>query len=165
MLRDITTTFNTWNINEVEFEKIQGAIPNQNQELPSTTEITLPKAQLGIAKLFEVSKEVHLLTELDLNVRFTETNDLISSDALSIDPAIGFQADYNNIAFVRLGFGNFQNELQFNGVTELTFQPNLGAGFKHKGIQVDYALTNIGSVGNALYSNVFSLKINFEQFK
>ena len=165
MLRDITTTFNSWNIDEVEFKKIQGAIPGQNQELPESTEITLPKAQLGIARLFEVSKDVHLLTELDLNLRFTKTNDIISSDAVSIDPAIGFQADYNNIAFLRLGFGNFQNELQFNGVEELTFQPNLGAGFKYKGIQIDYALTNIGSVGNALYSNVFSIKIDFGKFK
>ena len=165
MLRDITTTFNSWSIDEIEFEKIKNAIPNQNQELPETIEITLPKAQLGVARLFEVSKDVHLLTEFDLNIRFTETNDIISSDGLSIDPALGFQADYNNIAFVRLGFGNFQNELQFNGVTELTFQPNLGAGFKYKGIQIDYALTNIGSVGNALYSNVFSIKINFDQFK
>ena len=52
MVRDITTTYNTWNINEEEFETIRNAIPGENQELPETTEITLPKAQLGISKKY-----------------------------------------------------------------------------------------------------------------
>ena len=55
MLRDITTTYNSWSIDEKEFEKIQNAIPDQNQELPESTEITLPKAQVGIARKFNIS--------------------------------------------------------------------------------------------------------------
>ncbi|WP_111708415.1 putative type IX sorting system protein PorV2 [Lutibacter citreus] len=165
MLRDITTTYNTWSIDKKEFEKIQNAIPDQNQELPETTEITLPKAQLGIARKFKVSKDFNLLSELDLNLRFTETNDIISTELVSIDPAIGFQLDYTNIVFLRAGFGNFQKEMQFDLTEETSFQPNFGIGFNYKGIQIDYALTNIGSVGNALYSNIFSIKVNFKNFK
>jgi len=165
MLRDITTTFNSWSIDEQEFEKIKNAIPDQNQELPETTELTLPKAQLGIARKFGLSKDFHLLSEIDLNLRFTKTNDIISSDIVSIDPAIGFQADYMDIVFLRAGVGNIQNELQFDNTKEVSFQPNFGVGFKYKGIQIDYALTNIASVGNALYSNVFSLKLDFDYFR
>jgi hypothetical protein len=33
MLRDITTTYNVWNIVK-EYQKIADAIPGQNQELP-----------------------------------------------------------------------------------------------------------------------------------
>lgn len=44
------------------------------------------------------------------------------------------------------------------------YNPNLGIGFKFRGIQIDYALTNIGSVGNALYSNIFSLKFDLSYF-
>ncbi len=165
MLRDITTTFNSWSIDENEFEKIKNAIPDQNQELPESTEITLPKAQVGIAKQFEVSRDFNLLTEVDLNVRFTKTNDLISSDIVSIDPAFGFQLGYMNTVFLRGGIGNIQNELQFDNSKELVFQPNFGVGFKYKGIQLDYALTNIASTGNALYSNVFSIKIAFNNFR
>ncbi|WP_298368940.1 PorV/PorQ family protein [uncultured Lutibacter sp.] len=164
MLRDITTTFNSWNIDEKEFEKIQNAIPDENQELPETTEITLPKAQLGVARYFKVGKDFNLLGELDLNLRFTETNDIISTDFVSIDPAIGFQLDYTKIVYLRLGFGNFQKELQYDFTEETSFQPNFGVGFNYKGIQIDYALTNIGSVGSALYSNIFSIKVNFENF-
>jgi len=165
MLRDITTTFNSWSIDKDEFEKIKNAIPDQNQELPESTEITLPKAQLGIAKQVKFSRDFNLLTEVDLNLRFTKTNDLISSDIVSIDPAFGFQLGYMNTVFLRGGIGNLQNELQFDNSKELVFQPNFGVGFNYKGIQLDYALTNIASIGNALYSNVFSIKIAFDNFR
>lgn len=165
MLRDITTTFNTWSINEGEFNKIKNAIPDQNQELPANTEITLPKAQIGVARKFDITRDFNLLTELDLNLRFTETNDIISTSVVSIDPSFGFQVAYLKTVFLRGGIGNFQNELQFDGSKELVMQPNFGVGFKYKGIQIDYALTNIASIGNALYSNVFSIKVDFDYFR
>lgn len=165
MLRDITTTFNTWSIDEGEFEKIKNAIPDQNQELPENTEITLPKAQIGVARKFEINRDFNVLTELDLNLRFTETNDIISSSIVSIDPSFGFQVDYLKTVFLRGGIGNIQNEIQFDGSKELVMQPNFGIGFKYKGIQIDYALTNIASIGNALYSNVFSIKVDFDYFR
>ncbi len=165
MLRDITTTYNSWSIDKKEFEKIQNAIPDQNQELPETTEITLPKAQIGVARKFNISNDFNLLSEIDLNFRFTKTNAIISSDAVSIDPALGFQLDYTDLVYLRAGIGNFQKELQFDASTETSVQPNFGVGFKYRGIQIDYALTNIGSVGTALYSNVFSIKVDFENFR
>jgi len=165
MLRDITTTYNSWSIDETEFEKIQNAIPDQNQELPETTEITLPKAQIGVARKFNISKDFNLISELDLNLRFAKTNDVISSDFVSVAPALGFQLDYTDLVYLRAGIGNIQKELQFDTTTETSIQPNLGMGFKYKGIQIDYALTNIGSVGAALYSNVFSIKVDFENFR
>jgi hypothetical protein len=161
MARDITTTFNSWAINKNEFDKIKDAIPGQNQELPATTEITKPKLQLGVAKEFRIGRFLNLLTEVDLNVRFAKTNDLFSSDAGSIDPAIGFQLDYDNIVYLRAGVGNFQNITQFDNSKSLSLQPNFGVGFNYKGIQVDYALTNIGSVGNALFSNIFSITFDY----
>jgi hypothetical protein len=50
MVRDITTTYNVWNIDEKEYQKIADAVPGQNQELPESTEITAPKAQMGLKK-------------------------------------------------------------------------------------------------------------------
>ncbi|WP_439129433.1 PorV/PorQ family protein [Polaribacter sp.] len=161
MARDITTTFNSWAINEVEFDKIKDAIPGQNQELPETTEITKPKLQLGVAKDFRIGRFFNLLTEVDLNVRFAKTNDILSSDAASIDPAVGFQVDYDQLVYLRAGVGNFQYITQFDNTKSVSLQPNFGVGFNYKGIQVDYALTNIGSVGNALYSNIFSITFDF----
>ena len=71
----------------------------------------------------------------------------------------------SRLCHFRQHIGNMQNELQFDKSKELVFQPNFGVGFKYKGIQLDYALTNIASIGNALYSNVFSIKIAFDNFK
>ena len=161
MARDITTTFNSWSINETEFDKIKDAIPGQNQELPETTEITKPKLQVGVARAFRIGSLFNLLTEVDLNIRFAKTNDIFSSEVGSINPAIGLQLDYDNIVYLRTGFGNFQNTTQFDNSTSLSFQPNFGLGFNYRGIQIDYALTNIGSVGNALFSNIFSLTFDY----
>lgn len=165
MVRDITTTFNSWNINEDEFEKIKNAIPGQNQELPETTEVTKPKAQLGIAKRWRIGRFFNLLSEVDLNVRFAQTNDLIATSTFSIDPSLGLQLDYDDIVYLRFGLGNFQYQTQFDNTQELSIQPNFGVGFKYRGIQVDYALTNIGSVGNALFSNIFSITLDYSFYR
>lgn len=165
MARDITTTFNVWAINETEFDKIKNAIPGQNQELPETTEITKPKLQVGIARSFSIGRYFNLLTEVDLNMRFAETNDVISTAFLSIDPAFGFQLDYDRLVYLRVGAGNFQNVREFDNTESLSVQPNFGLGFKYKGIQIDYALTNIGSVGNALFSNIFSIKFDYSFYR
>ena len=165
MLRDITTTYNVWNINEDEYDKIKDAVEGQNQELPESTEITLPKAQFGLAKKFEFHYDYTLLAAVNLNMQFARTNDIIASDAVSVDPALGFEFGYTDLVFLRAGVGNFQNVAQLDGSTKVGFQPNIGLGFKYKGIQVDYALTDLGDQSAALYSNIFSVKVDLGIFR
>lgn len=165
MARDITTTFNAWSIDEEKFAEIQGAVEGQNQELPETTEITIPKLQLGMARKFVYHYDFSLLAEVDLNFRFAETNDVISTSFASITPSLGLEFAYIDMVYVRGGVGNFQNIQQLDGTDSVGFQPNIGVGFKYKGIQVDYALTDIGDQSAALYSNVFSLKLDWEIFR
>lgn len=165
MLRDITTTYNVWAIDEDKFEEIQDAVEGQNQELPESTEITLPKAQLGIAKKFEFHYDYTLLAAVNLNMQFAKTNDLFATDAVSIDPALGFEFGYTDLVFLRAGVGNFQDVEQIDGSTKVSFQPNIGLGFKYKGIQVDYALTDLGDQSAALYSNIFSVKVDLSIFR
>ena len=165
MARDITTSFNTWSINEEKFSEIQGAIAGQNQELPETTEITLPKLQVGIARKFTYHSDYTFLTEVDLNMRFTQTNDLISTSAVSMTPSLGFEFGYIDMIYLRGGVGNFQTIQQLEGDQGTGFQPNIGVGFSYQGIQIDYALTDIGDQSAALYSNVFSIKLDLSIFK
>lgn len=165
MLRDITTTYNVWNINEEEYNKIKGAVAGQNQDLPQSTEITMPKAQFGVSKRFNLHNETSLLASGNLNMQFTETNDLINSNIVSIDPALGLEYDYTDLVFVRAGVGNFQNITQIDNTKKVGFQPNIGLGFRYKGIQIDYALTDLGDQSAALYSNIFSLKVDLSIFK
>ena len=163
MARDITTTYNTWTIDEEKFEEVRGAVENQNQDLPETTEVTLPKLQIGVARTFEFHYDHILSAEVDLNMRFIQTNDIISSSSVSATPAIGLEYGYIDMVFVRAGAGNFQNVQGIDGDETLNFQPNIGVGFKYRGISVDYALTNIGN-GDDLYSNVFSVNIDLSVF-
>ncbi|PVW16578.1 putative type IX sorting system protein PorV2 [Marixanthomonas spongiae] len=165
MARDITTTFNAWSIDEEEFSTIQGAVEGQNQELPETTEITIPKLQLGVSRKFVFHYDFSLLAEVDFNFRFAQTNDIFSTSFTSMTPAAGLQFGYIDLVFVRAGVGNFQNIQQLDGSDSVGFQPNIGVGFKYKGIQVDYALTDIGDQSAALYSNVFSLKLDWSVFR
>ena len=165
MARDISTTYNSWSINESRLDDIQNAINGQNQEAPNSTEITMPKIQLGVSKLHNINYDYSLLTSFDLIMKFEQNNNLISSEFVSINPAIGLELGYTESVFLRLGIGNFQNEIDYSNSTNLTFQPNFGVGFKLRDIEIDYAFTDIGDQSVALYSNIFSLKVDFNIFR
>ena len=109
MARDITTTYNAWSIDDDRLADIQNAIDGQNQTAPETTEITIPKLQIGVAKKHTFHYDYSLLVEFDLNVRFAENNDIISTSFASINPALGFEFGYTDLVFLRGGLGNFQN--------------------------------------------------------
>ena len=165
MLRDITTTYNVWSIDEAAYNSIKDVIGGQNQELPENTEITLPKAQFGMSKKFEFHNDTSLLAAANLNMSFARTNAIFSTDGLSVDPALGFEYGYNDLVFIRAGVGNFQNVVQIDNTKKVGFQPNVGLGFKYKGIQIDYALTDLGDQSAALYSNIFSVKVDLSIFR
>ena len=165
MILDITTTYNVWNIDEEEYQKIADAVPGQNQELPESTEITAPKVQLGLSKKYIIHYDYSILAAANLNMRFAKTKDIIATDYVSIDPALGLEFGYTDLVFLRAGVGNFQNVQQLDNTEKIGFQPNIGLGFKYKGIQVDYALTDLGNQSTALYSNIFSLKVDLSLFR
>lgn len=165
MARDITTSVNTWSINEEEFAKISNAVTDQNQDLPETLEITIPKLQLGINRNWEINYDYTIKAEVDLLLRFTQTNDIFSSASVSASPAAGFEFGYTGLVFLRAGVGNFQEITQLDGSNRIGFQPNIGVGFQYKGIHIDYALTDIGDQSAAIYSNIFSLKLDWELFR
>ena len=165
MVRDITTTYNIWNIDEDKYNEIKDAVAGQNQDAPESTEITAPKAQLGIAKKFEFNYDYSLLAAVNLNMQFARTNDIIASELVSIDPALGLEFGYLDLVFLRAGVGNFQNVEQIDSSKQVNFQPNIGLGFKYKGIQIDYALTDLGDQSAALYSNIFSVKVDLSIFR
>ncbi len=112
-------------------------------------------------------KKIFLLLFFISQIAYSQTLRKYSNEFLSIgvDPAFGFQFDYIDMIYLRGGIGNIQNQLEFDESRSGIFQPSLGVGFRYQGIQIDYALTNIGNVGNALYSNIFSLKVDFDYYR
>jgi len=80
-----------------------------------------------------------------------------------MEPMVGFEAGYKNIIFLRGGVGNIQKAKDVFGKDQTTFQPNLGIGLRIKSLTIDYALTDIGDQSVALYSNIFSLKLDINK--
>ncbi len=164
MGRDITSTYNAWSY--TLDERTLEVFELTGNEIPSNgLEITLPKLILGAAREFPIGERFGLLAEVNmLNTFDGKRNTVISSYAISIDPSIGFEADYNQMVFLRAGLGNIQRvQAEIGQQLETSLQPNIGLGIRIKRFQLDYALTDIGDQSVALYSNVFSLKIDFEK--
>ncbi|HEY8399817.1 MAG TPA: PorV/PorQ family protein [Cytophagaceae bacterium] len=158
MAKDITGTFNAWTHNTSLVRDVYAQTGNTIPE--NSIEVTLPKLILGAGRYIKVHKKVGILAAADLDLTFDgKRNVLIKSDLASIDPKVGIEADYQNLVFLRLGVGNFQQIKEFDNGTSTSFQPNFGVGVKIKRISIDYALTDIGNASEALYSNVFSLKL------
>ncbi|MBL4654829.1 MAG: PorV/PorQ family protein [Bacteroidia bacterium] len=166
MGRDITSTFNAWNftlsdrVKEV-WQLTDNIIPQNHLEL------TLPKLILGGAYKLKISPKFELLTSIDLDMTFDgQRNVLLGSKFVNIDPHWGFELGYRGIVYLRGGLGNYQRATDIeSGSLVSDFQPNIGLGLRIKKLRIDYALTDIGDQSVALYSNVFSLRIDFEQKK
>jgi len=162
--RDITTTFNAWSFNLTEEEKL--IFQKTDNDIPvSSTELTLPRLILGAA--FHTKKgKMSYLAEADLNISTNGTKaGVFSSNRYAIDPTIGVEVGFANRVFIRAGVGNIQSVINPSAIDAiertLEFQPNIGMGLKLGRLNVDYALTNIGSVSGILVSHVFSVTLDF----
>lgn len=158
--RDVTSTFNAWSFTLDDatvavFEATDNEIPQDGLEL------TLPRLILGVAREFTFNEKFSLLGEINLVNTFDgRRNVVISADPISIEPVVGLEASYQKMVFLRAGVGNIQRHLNELNSEEWGFQPNMGVGVKIKSISIDYALTNIGNTSQALYSHVFSLRLD-----
>jgi hypothetical protein len=159
MARDVTTTFNAWTHNT---ELVKDVYTQTGNEIPDNSiEVTLPKLIFGAARNFTIKKNFGLLASADLDFTFDgKRNVLVKSNFASIDPHIGIEADYKKIVYLRLGMGNIQQIRDFDEDKYTSIQPNFGIGVRiNNRFFIDYALTDIGNASEALYSNVFSLKV------
>lgn len=165
MLRDVTTTFNSWSHNAELVREIYALTDNV---VPlNSLELTLPQAILSATRDFEVSEDFAIQAVLDLNLTFDgQRNTVVSTDIVSIEPRAGLELGYKQIAYLRAGAGNVQRLKDFNDSHYTSFQPSFGLGFLlSERIYVDYALTDIGSISETPYSHVFSVKVKVNPLK
>lgn len=157
VLRDATNTFNAWSFNSDELE-ITVLDSTFNTISSNELELTLPKALLGVARVFTLNPEFSLLAEIDADLTFDgQKHQLISNDFVSIDPHVGIELNYRDFLFFRGGIGNVQEVRDFDGES-WSMQPSIGLGLKIWIFELDYALTDIGDQSIADYSNIFSLR-------
>jgi len=165
MGRDITGTFNAWSFNLTEKQK--ATFIQTGNEIPSTSlEVTVPKLILGATRTFNFwSDRISVLGEVNfINTFDGERNTVIKTNIWSLEPAFGTEVGYKGIVYLRGGLGNIQKQLNDNASQFITtVQPNFGVGVTYKIFTLDYALTDIGDRSTALYSNIFSLKIELNK--
>lgn len=155
--RDITGTFNAWIFHTEKLEEVFELTGNVIPE--NSVEITTPSLHLGSARKFRLTEQITALAELDLRFYFDgQRQVLLPLGFTGIDPYIGTEWIYNGWIAVRLGFGQFQWAESLDSGQELNLQPNIGIGINFKNLRIDYALTDIGDLAAAQYSNLVSLR-------
>ncbi len=158
-LRDATSTFNAWSF---ETEQLEDVFLQTGNEVPeNSVELTLPKLIIGAGRYFKLSEKFGAYAELDADFTFDgKRNVLLKSDAVSVDPHLGVELNYDKMIFVRGGVGSMQEITDFDGKS-FEVQPSLGIGLKLWNFTIDYALTSVGD--EFFYSNIFSLKYSFNR--
>ncbi len=161
-LKDVTTTFSLWNFNNKELNITIGD-STFNKAPENSLELMLPQLAIGVARSFNLNDELNLSAEIDLIAYFDGKRNMpISSNFASVEPRIGVELEYIKLLYFRLGVNNIQRVSDFDSKSQVVVQPNVGIGLRFRGISLDYALTNAGSVGFSRYSNVFSLTWGFD---
>jgi hypothetical protein len=167
MARDITTTFNAWNINADEYQKgINSTIANTGDAIPkNSTEITLPRLVLGVGRRIDLPKEFSALLAVDLETTTDgQRGTPISTKAVSVNPAAGLELGYKNLVFLRGGAGNYQ---KISSVVDQTMrwkgQYSLGAGVAVSGLRVDLALSRLAveKLGSASQTNSLIVSLGY----
>ncbi len=165
MARDVSGTFNAWSFN-LSDKDIATLIQTGNEVPSSSLEITAPKLILGAARKFLFWKDrFSVLGEVNfINTFDGKRNTVIKTNLWSLEPAFGAEIGFKGFVFLRGGLGNIQKQLNDKATGYITtYQPNFGVGIKYKIFTLDYALTDIGDRSIAIYSNIFSLKIDFNK--
>ncbi len=162
-LRDVTSTFNAWSFDlSPEMQDVFAATGNVIPE--NSLELTLPRLLLGASRKFLLGKKFSILGEVNLVNTFDgKRNVLLRTNLWSMEPLMGIEAGFKDIIYLRAGLGNLQKAKDVFGKDVTTIQPNMGLGLRLKGFSIDYALTDIGDNSVALYSNVFSLRIDINK--
>ena len=163
--KDVTTTFNAWSFKFTDREK-EALYLTKNDIPVKSTELTAPRVTFGGAYTFDIGSNFKLQTEANVDLTFDgKRNTVLSGNTVSADPHLGLEAAVKEVFFVRAGITNFQKALSdgdtLNQKKVWIYQPSLGAGFKIKNINIDYAFTNLANQNNPLYTHVVSLRVNF----
>lgn len=163
MVRDITTTYNTWTFNLTEDEK-DVFLTTGNKIPVSSTESTLPRLILGFSYKNNV-KNFSYLVEGNFNVNTDgRKSAVLANENIAVDPSLGLELGYNDKVFVRAGLGNIQRSINATNYQQrdFEFQPNVGVGLNLGRLKIDYALANIGNLSGINASHIFSLTLDIK---
>lgn len=166
MFRDMTSTITNFSYNTDVFRLVFAQ--TGNEIISNSTEIAVPRIMLGATRKFYLPAHFSLQPEINLIVTTDgKRNVLLQGAPFSADPAVGLEAGYRDMVFLRGGVGRFQfvKNVQAGGGYDgksLRLMPTAGIGVRIKAVNIDYTLANFGSdfIG---VSHVFSIRLDLKQ--
>lgn len=163
MARDLTSTFNAWSYRLTD--EMKDVFLATGNELPENSiEITLPRLIFGFSGKTSIHKDLSLRGELNVDLTFDGMRSvLFKGNPGSADPHAGIEFGFKDLVFLRGGIMNIQNEKNVTGKKVTTLMPNFGVGLKLRRLSLDYATTDIGDQSVALYSHIFSVRLDINR--
>lgn len=159
ILRDITTTFDVWNVDKSQFDSTYLATGNTIPE--NTTELTAPSVNFSVAYKIGVGK-FDFLAEIGSEITFDgKRNYLIRSDFACVNPCAGLEVSFMDMAFVRFGISDFMKNNNLYISRTYSYVPSLGAGIKVSRFSFDYAFMDASTNSYEYRTNVFTLGARF----
>ncbi len=160
-LRDATTTFNAWRNTLTQEEKDQ--LLATGNELPqiSALELTRPTLLAGVARQWAIGQWSF---QPELNLKFTtdgRRNTLLRTNLLSMDLALGLEAVFDELVYLRAGISQFQKVQQFTQNSFWASIPSVGLGLRLGRLRIDYAFSDIGDQAGR-FAHIISLQLNLK---
>jgi len=155
-IKNFTGTYTFWSINQSAFNQSQldSLMPSHFQNL----EIALQELVLGVNRNFIFNEFFGAQVEMDFRFPFGfQQNSILQNPNMAFYPAGGAEFNYKNMAFFRLGINQFQKFQTFeqNAIIQARF--SVGAGFKIRGISLDYAFNGFTQNNQLPSSHVVTL--------
>ena len=159
VLRDATTTFDVWNINQEKFDSTYLATGNSIPE--NSVEQTAPSLLMSAAYTLHLGKFA-FMGEIGGEITFDgKRNYLIRSDFACVNPCAGLEVSFMDMVFVRFGISDFMKNNHLYISRTYSYVPSLGAGVKVSRFSFDYAFMDASTNSYEYRSNVFSLGVRF----
>lgn len=168
-VRDITTTFNSWQFSFTPAQK--DILYLTGNTIPENSlEVARPRLSTGGFYRWK-NEQFELMGEMNIDLTTDgRRNTLLRTGLISGDFRLGVEGGLHNEdkgyrLLLRTGLYNFQRETRPSGKYGLTVQPTVGFGIEYQRLRVDYALAGFGAGGTGLYSNIISLAIGVNKGK
>ena len=159
VFRDITSTFNVWNVDKSKFDSSFVATGNSIPE--NSIEIVAPTMLFSVAREFKIYNFT-IQPEGGANINFDgKRNYIIKSNFASINPFLACEFSYKKIVFLRGGVSDFQKNNNLFLSKKFSFVVSGGAGISFKRFSFDYTFLNTTKNSYDYQSNIFTLKLRF----
>ena len=163
MLRDATSTFNSWKTELTEEQRTVLLATGNTLPDRSGSETTRPSVLPSVRYRFTAG-QFGFAPEVTAWVTFDgQRNTLVSADPVSVDLNAGLEADFRERVYLRFGLDQWQRYRPLGEESEkLGARPALGVGVRIKRVNLDYAFSNPGD-DQSLYAHVFSLQLGLKR--